>query len=43
MRTVTQRDAEHLGRRRHLQIERQVDFAHQSLDIAIGDVAAILA
>ena len=38
-----QRDRQHLLGRRHLQIERQVDLAAEALDVAIRDMAAILA
>src|SRR5690606_4437592 len=37
------RDLEHLGRGRHLEIERQLDLPHQPLDVVVGYVAAILA
>ena len=43
MRAVTQRDIDHLVGRRHLEIERQLQLAHQAFDVAIDDVPAILA
>ena len=38
-----ERDGEHLVGRRHLEIERLVDFGFQARDIVIADVATILA
>ncbi len=43
MRLVTERDFEHFGRRRHFEVERQPDLAHQLLDVAIADVPSVLA
>ncbi len=40
---VLERNGDHLGRRRHLEIERDFELAHQSLDVRIDDMAAILA
>ena len=36
-------DGQHLLGRRHLQVQRQVDFGHQPVDVGIGDVTAVLA
>ena len=43
MRDVLQGDRQHLFRRRHLQIERDVQFRPQPFDVVIGDVAAVFA
>jgi len=43
MRTVAKRDLEHLDGCRHLEVQRQFDLGHQPLDIAVGDVAPVLA
>ena len=40
---VGKRDRQHLLGRRHLQVERQVDFPGQPVDVAVGDMPAILA
>src|SRR3546814_17898017 len=40
---VAQRDSQHLRGRRHRQVQRQVDARHQTVNIAIRDMAAILA
>ena len=37
------RDRQHLLGRRHLEVQRQVDLGHQPVDVAVGDVAAVLA
>ena len=42
-RPVRQRDAEHFGRRRHLEVERQPSRIDQPRDIVVGDVPPILA
>ena len=36
-------DVEHLLRRRHFQVQRQVDLGHQPVDVVVGDMAAVLA
>ena len=43
VRTVLQRDREHLVGRGHLQVERHGQAGRQPRDIVVGDVAAILA
>ena len=43
MRLVLQRDADHLGRGGHLEIERDLELAHQPVDVGVDDVPAILA
>ncbi len=40
---VGERDPQHLLGRRHLQVQRQVDLAHQPVDVAVGDVTPVLA
>ena len=40
---MAKRDLQHLLGRRHLEVERQVDLGHQAVDIAVGDVAPVLA
>ena len=34
---------EHLLGRRHFEVQRQVDLGHQPVDVAVGDVAPVLA
>ncbi len=43
VRLVAQCNCQHLLGCRHLEIQRQVDFADQALDIAVGNMPAILA
>ena len=43
MRTVAQRDRQHLVGRRHLQVERDRQRRRQPRDVVVGDVAAVLA
>ena len=43
VRPMRQRDRQHLLGRRHFQVQRQVDFGHQPVDILVGDVAPVLA
>ena len=43
MRRCAQRDREHFVRRRHFEIERQIDLARQPIDVVVGDMPAILA
>src|SRR3982751_2053277 len=38
---MTQRDVDHFLGRRHLEIERYLEVAHQARDVVIDDVAAI--
>ena len=40
---VGERDREHFLGRRHLEVQRQVDLGHQPVDVAVGDVAPVLA
>jgi hypothetical protein len=41
MRAVTKGDGEHLVGRGHLQVERQMRFGREAVDIGIADVAAV--
>ena len=43
MRPVAQRDGDHLLGRRHLEVERHLELAHQAVDVVVDDVPAILA
>ena len=43
VRAMGERDREHLLGRRHFEVQRQVDLGHQPVDVAVGDVAAVLA
>ena len=43
MRAVVQRDSLHFGGRAHFQVQRQAQRRHQTVDVAVRDVAAILA
>src|SRR5262249_60282972 len=43
MRTMAERDLDHFVGPGHLEVERQLELAHQALDIAVDDVAAVLA
>jgi hypothetical protein len=40
---MAQCDFQHLVRRRHFEIQRQRDFARETVDVFIGNVASILA
>jgi hypothetical protein len=40
---MPQRDLEHLLGRRPLEVQRKIDFRHQPVDVAVGDVPPILA
>jgi hypothetical protein len=40
---VAQRDVDHLLSRRHLEVERQLELAHQAFDVVVDDVPAVLA
>ena len=40
---VGERDGEHFLGRGHLEVQRQVDLGHQPVDVAVGDMAAVLA
>src|SRR5206468_1492015 len=43
VRAVLERDREHFLRRRHFEVQRQVDFGHQAIDVGIGDVSPVFA
>src|SRR6476620_6753667 len=43
VRAVSKRDRQHLVGRGHLEVQRQRDLGHQSVDVAVGDVTPVLA
>ena len=43
VRLVAERDLEHLRRRRHFEVKRQVELATQPRNIVVGDVPPVLA
>ncbi len=43
VRAMTKRDLEHLLACRHFEVQREVDFGHQPVDVAVGDVAPVFA
>ena len=40
---MTQGDVDHLPGRRHLEVERHLELAHQSVDVGVDDMAPVLA
>jgi hypothetical protein len=43
VRAVCESYCKHLLGRSHFQVQRQVDFGHEPVDVAIGDVPPVLA
>ena len=43
MRAVAQRDVDNLPGRRHFEVERHLEVAHQTRDVLVDDVPAIFA